>query len=143
MRENIKLTDIFKRYFIKSLGSQDYQNMYKLLSELENAASTSLKYPPFESEDKRVKDFVEQFYDFKRVLQTRYKRGVENANSLEEQIRPTKDRIMHKLMNKHIIKTYSNCVKFEEMMDLRFCICMAIIDKDIQQNKEDKSDIEL
>ena len=139
MKKKENITDIFMVYFLGKLYPVDYRDLYDLLQDIETIENiTGGNYS-----DSLIKDFVKKFYDLKRSIQERYRYSIENANSIEEQIRPLKIKIIHKIDHKKIIRLYSNCVEFEKIMNKRYNICMAKIDAEIQQDKNKETCAEL
>ena len=143
MKKKENITDIFMVYFLGKLYSGTYRKLYNSLRDIESIENLTGGNYKFDSNDREIKDFVEKFYDFKRSVEERYRDSLNNANSIEEQIRPLRIKIIHKIDHKKIIRLYSNCVEFEKIMNKRYDICMAKIDDEIQQDKNKETCAEL
>ena len=131
MKQNKKITDIFKTYFEGKVSLKLYSDMYESLREIEKLVN--IYKNPLGYDNERLRDFVESFYNLKRVLQERYRLSIEKNNSIEEQIKPLKIRLWDKMERRNILTLYSNCNKFEQIMILKYNIYMAGIDQQIQQ----------
>ncbi|MBO5394782.1 MAG: hypothetical protein J6A28_02630 [Clostridia bacterium] len=141
MKSKEKITDVFKVYFQGQISEETYKDLYKSLSKVDQLAKSTQQ--PLDNNNEQLRSFVEKFYSLKRDIKESYRLSVEKANSLEEQLKPLKIRIWEKLRRRQLVKLYSNCNKFEQLMLLTFGVYMAGLDKLIQQEKGISSDSEL
>ena len=140
-----KVTNIFKMYFKGELSRENYRKMYEPLSKLEHIANIDEKSldNDLDNDNETLRDFVEKFYDLKCGLKENYRRSIERDKTLEEQIKPLKDRLFNKMFRRGIVKLYSKCNKFELVMLDRLNIYMPGIYRRIQEEKSNNSANEL